>query len=104
MIETITKKELLCAIADLPDDALLVLGNDYGDRANTIQAIPLECDVQKAYSVESDYSNTGYKILGKQKAKLALGDDDIEEYCVYVLNPSSIEDETYDEDGDYDDE
>jgi hypothetical protein len=88
---TISKEELICAIASLPMDAQLVVGADYGDRASTIQAIALELTPTKAYAVESAYSNSGYKLVSESRAKEDLGDD-VEGAAVYVLNGSSVED------------
>ena len=88
---TISKEELICAIASLPMDAQLVVGVDYRDRVSTIQAIPLELTPAKAYAVESSYSNSGYKLVSESRAKEDLGDD-VEGAAVYVLNGSSVED------------
>lgn len=97
MIETITKAELIASIAHLPDDAELVVGADYGDRVNTVQAIGLEMQPKAAYVVESDYSGTGYKLVGRARAEEEL-EEETEFNKVFVLNSSSIDDLDDDED------
>jgi len=65
MLDGITIKELREALAKFEgtpeDDMLAVTGISYGDRAGTVQAIPLN-DIAKVSITETAYSDSGYKI------------------------------------------
>ena len=62
MLEGATVKEIREAIKNMDDDMVVVMGANYGDRANTIQAIPAD-DPKVVRVTESSYSESGYKVV-----------------------------------------
>ncbi len=82
--ETITVGELKAMLDDFHDDLLVVAVSNYGDRANTMQAIALN-DLQCGYHLaETAYSNSGYKISDSCY-------DDVDGRYVLVLNADQFD-------------
>lgn len=61
MLQGLTVRELREELEGKDDDLLVVVGVDYGDRQNTIQAIPAT-DCGTVTVSKSAYSDSGYKI------------------------------------------
>jgi len=60
---TKTKEELIEALSELPDGALVVFASDYGDHCHTQQVHALRGDVEEQTIRETAYSDSGWGIL-----------------------------------------
>ena len=58
-IKSLTVKQLIERLTDLPPDALVVLTSDYGDHCHTEQALAVE-DVEELTIREGAYSSSGW--------------------------------------------
>lgn len=61
-IDTLTKGELIELLEDYSDDTPLAFMANFGDRANTMQALGLS-GVEMVDITDSSYSDTGYKVV-----------------------------------------
>lgn len=78
--EIMTVGDLKAALNDFDDDTPVVAVANYGDRANTMQAIPLS-DLQCGYHLaETAYSYSGYK-----------ASDNVDGLHVLVLNAEQLD-------------
>lgn len=70
---SITVADMRQALVGLPDEAILALVSDYGDRSHTAQLLPIEVvkPVSEAWIAESGYSESGLR--------LRSSDEEIEE-------------------------
>jgi hypothetical protein len=60
--KTITKAELLQALADLNDNDHIAVASDYGDRCHTQQLHRLRGNVEEVAVRESGYSDSGFAV------------------------------------------
>jgi hypothetical protein len=79
-----TVLDLRAMLADMPADAVVVFGADYGDLCNTEQALPVtECEVIDNHMIDtSGYSNSGFSI---EPARDDDGDHDEDAYRTDVV-------------------
>lgn len=80
-MQTLTKKELIETLDNVPDNALLIFTSNYGDRIGTMQAHPLG-DVDQALLKESSYSDSGYALTDD----LDHASEEFEDEVIYCLN------------------
>jgi hypothetical protein len=78
MFTTLNKAQLLNELLNQDKKTLVVIGISYGDRVDTMQAIPV-VSVDEAFIDHSSYSDSGYKIIEH-------GDDENEVIEVLSLN------------------
>lgn len=62
-MKTITVAELIVLLEDEDQDARVIFTTDYGDRAHTMQALPLTGECETVTIEKSAYSNSGYAVL-----------------------------------------
>lgn len=60
-IETMTTGQLILLLENYPHDTPVVSTSCYGDRCNTMQAVPL-LEVELCGLEETAYSESGYKV------------------------------------------
>lgn len=63
MLRTITVKKLIEALQNEDPEARVVFCANYGDRAQTLQALPLRGNVESVTLQTSAYSDSGYAIV-----------------------------------------
>lgn len=78
-IRGMTVRQLIDALEEQDEDAIVVFTADYGDHSHTMQALPIEGNIENMYIVESAYSDSGFAISGD--------DDELsgDEQCVVVV-------------------
>lgn len=81
MFMTITKAQLLDALADLPEGARLAFSSDYGDYTHTEQLHRLKGDVEEVQVRESGYSDSGYAVRRERD-----GEDGEDAETVWVIS------------------
>jgi hypothetical protein len=59
---TATREQLIEALEDLPEGALVTFASDYGDHCHTQQAHRLHGEVEEKTLQESAYSDSGWAI------------------------------------------
>ena len=82
------------ALADMPDEALLVLAADYGDRSHTIQLLPVEVirPVSRDQVAETGYSASRLCLRhgeDEDGGEATLADDDEADTHLVVLGAES---------------
>ena len=76
--EAITAEELIAELVHEDENSLVATVTSYGDRSNTMQAIPAT-EVNTAFLKRTEYSNTKLKLVEE-------GDEDDDSEKVIVLN------------------
>lgn len=61
-LRTATKEEIIEALEDLPEGALVAFASDYGDHCHTQQVHRLKANVDCAAIRESAYSDSGFAV------------------------------------------
>lgn len=79
-LKSITVRELIERLQDEDQDALVVVGADYGDHGHTEQALPLRGDIEQTRVTRSAYSDSGF----------AIADNDDEDADDDVMNDATI--------------
>ena len=84
---SMTVAELRHALADLPDDAIVALASDYGDRSHTTQLLPVEMvkPVSEAWVTESAYSDSRLRLRSGDEFEDGGGD-----HVVVVLGSEDL--------------
>lgn len=87
-IRTATKEELIEALQDLPDGALVAFSSDYGDICHTQQIHTLRGSVECVAVEESAYSASGFAVKdGEDYSMDDEGDDEVQtDNDVYILS------------------
>lgn len=62
LVETITARELIEALQEIPPDATVAFASDFGDHCHTEQLHPLEGHIEKTHAKQSAYSDSGWAV------------------------------------------
>jgi hypothetical protein len=88
-LKTATKEELIEALQELPDGALVAFSSDYGDICHTQQIHTLRGNVEPVAVTESAYSASGFAVADGDDADWSDDDDnetEVETPEVYILS------------------
>jgi hypothetical protein len=80
--KTITKAELLQALADLNDNDHIAVASDYGDRCHTQQLHRLRGNIEEVSVKESAYSDSGFAVADEDDEHFG---DEQQLQTVYLL-------------------
>ncbi len=83
-MRTVTAKQLIEELKQLPPNAQLAFVSDYGDRVGTQQVHFLQGDIEKKWISENAYSDSGYAVDEEAGSDLTCLDGEHEE--VYVIS------------------
>lgn len=61
-MRTVTAKQLIEELKQIPPNSPVAFASDYGDRCHTQQVIFLRGDIEKTHINESGYSDSGYAV------------------------------------------